>query len=181
MLDCYFADALTWSLEGCELFSMETSADPVQTCEKRRSQAEKVGRLKYIIQLEKDQNKRLDRIECVLRTLEKGLREFLKYEQPYLEQVACKDEIDSTIIEELIGAGSEGMLPKDIAARLTKYKISRWHVSRRLERMNKCLKKEVGQNVAERHGWKWAATSFINENWSADKEEIHQKQNKSYP
>jgi hypothetical protein len=151
---------------------METSADPVQTREKRRSQEEKVGRLKYIIQIEKEQNKRLDRMECVLRILEKGLKDFLKFEQSYLEQVACKDEVDYAIVEELIGAGSEGILPKDIAARLTKYKISRWHVSRRLERMNKRLKKEVGQNIAERHGWKWATTSFMNENWSATKEDF---------
>ena len=45
----------------------------VQTCEKRRSQSEKVGRLKYIIQLEKEQNKRLDRVECVLRILRRVL------------------------------------------------------------------------------------------------------------
>lgn len=154
---------------------METSAKPVQTPEKRRSQAEKVGRLKYIIQLEKEQNKRLDRMECVLRILEKGLRDFLKFEQPYLEQVACHDEVDSAIIEELIGAGSEGILPKDIAARLTKYKISRWHVSRRLGRMNKRLRKEVGQNIAERHGWKWTATSFVNDNWSSAEEDLHEE------
>lgn len=76
------------------------------------------------------------------------------------------------IVDELLGAGSEGMLPKDIAARLARYKVSRWHVSRRLIRMNKRLKKEIDQNVAERHGWKWATTSFINENWDASKEEI---------
>lgn len=146
---------------------METSAEPVQTNEKRRSQSEKVGRLKYIIRLEKEHDRRLDRIECILRTLEKGLRDFLKFEQPYLQQVICRDEVDAAIINELLNVGSEGILPKDIAARLSKYKVGRWHVSRRLERMNKRLKKEVGQNVAERHGWKWAATSFINENWSS--------------
>jgi len=158
---------------------MEISAESVQTPKKKRSQSEKVGRLKYIIQLEDEQNDRLDRIERVLRILAKGLGCFLKFEQPYLEQVICRDEVDSAIVEELLGAGSEGMLPKDIAARLVSYKVTRWHVSRRLVRMNKRLKEEIDQNVAEKHGWKWAATSFMNENWSANKEEIHQ--NKSYP
>lgn len=102
MIDCCFADVLTWSREGCELFSMETSADPVQTCEKKCSQAEKVGRLKYIIQLEKEQNKRLDRMKCVLRILEKGLRDFLKFEQPYLQQVICRDEVDLAIVDVLV-------------------------------------------------------------------------------
>lgn len=42
----------------------------------------------------------------------------------------------------------------------------------RIVRMNKRLKKEIDQNVAERHGWKWAATSFMNENWSCEREEL---------
>jgi hypothetical protein len=104
--------------------------------------------------------------------LKKGLGCFLKFEQPYLQQVTCRDEVDLAIVDELLGAGSEGMLPKEIAARLASYKVTRWHVSRRLVRMNKRLKKEIDQNVAERHGWKWAATSFMNENWDAAKEEI---------
>jgi hypothetical protein len=64
------------------------------------------------------------------------------------------------------------MLPKDIAARLAKHKVSRWHVSRRMVRMNNRLKEEIGRNVAEKHGWKWAVTSFINENWNATRGEI---------
>jgi hypothetical protein len=151
---------------------MEVPAEDIQTLKKKRSQEEKVGRLKYIIQLEKEQNSRLNRIECVLRILEKGLGCFLKFEQPYLQQIICRDEVDLALVDELLGAGSEGMLPKDIATRLAKYKVNRWHVSRRLLRMNKRLKKEIDHNVAERHGWKWVATAFVNENWRSTKEEI---------
>jgi len=104
--------------------------------------------------------------------LEKGLCDFLKFEQPYLQQVICRDEIDLAIIDILLGAGSEGMLPKDIAARLASYKVSRWHVSRRLVRMNNRLKEEIGRNVAEKRGWKWAVTSFMNENWRSTQEEV---------
>lgn len=151
---------------------MEVAAEAVQTGKRKRSQSEKVGRLKYIIQLENEQNDRLERIERILRILEKGLTDFLKFEQPYLQQVICRDEVDQAIIDVLLGTGSEGMLPKDIAARLVKYGVGRWHVSRRLVRMNNRLKEEIGRNVAEKHGWKWAATSFMNENWDASKEEI---------
>jgi len=152
---------------------MEVAAEPVQTPKKKRSQSEKVGRLKYIIQLEDEQNDRLERIERVLRILVNGLGCFLKFEQPYLEQVICRDDVDLAIVDELLGAGSEGMLPKDIASRLAEYKVTRWHVSRRIVRMNKRLRKEIEQNVAEKHGWKWATTSFINENWDASKEEFN--------
>ena len=64
----------------------------------------------------------------------------------------CRDDVDLAIVDVLLGAGSEGMLPKDVAARLAEYKVCRWHVSRRLARMNKRLKKEIDQNVAERYG-----------------------------
>lgn len=80
--------------------------------------------------------------------------------------MTCRDEVDLAIIDVLLSAGSEGMLPKDIAARLAKYQVSRWHVSRRIVRMNNRLKREIDQNVAKRHGWKWAASS-MNENRSA--------------
>lgn len=93
----------------------------------------------------------------------------------------CRDDVDLAIVDVLLGAGSEGMLPKGIAARLAKHKVSRWHVSRRLVRMNKRLKKEIDQNVAEKHGWKWAATSFINENWDASREEMHAEKFQTYP
>jgi hypothetical protein len=151
---------------------MEVAAEAVQTGKKKRSQSEKVGHLKYIIQLENEQNSRLDRIECILRILEKGLGCFLKFEQSYLQEVICRDEVDVAIVDVLLGAGSEGMLPKDIAARLAEYKVSRWHVSRRLVRMNKRLKKEIDQNVAEKNGWKWATTIFMNENWGVTRQEI---------
>lgn len=89
-----------------------------------------------------------------------------------IEALECNTAHTTSIIDVLLGAGSEGMLPKDIAARLAKYEVSRWHVSRRLVRMNKRLKKEIDQNLAEKHGWKWATTSFINENWGATKEDL---------
>ena len=38
--------------------------------------------------------------------------------------------------------------------------------------MNKRLTNEIDQNVAERHGWKWAATSSMNENWNATRKDI---------
>jgi hypothetical protein len=41
--------------------------------------------------------------------------------------------------------------------------------------MNKRLKKEIYQNVAEQHGWKWSLTSFMNENWGATREEMRRE------
>jgi hypothetical protein len=41
--------------------------------------------------------------------------------------------------------------------------------------MNNRLKEEIGRNVAEKRGWKWAATIFMNENWGSTKEELLEK------
>ena len=43
------------------------------------------------------------------------------------------------------------------------------------------LAEEVGKNIAERHGWKWAATSFMNENWSSTQEELERCEHKGIP
>jgi len=81
VLECRKLKLLTLLLEWSEHFVMEVAAEPVQTPKKKRSQSEKVGRLKYIIQLEDEQNKRLEKIERILRILAKGLGCFLKFEQ----------------------------------------------------------------------------------------------------
>ena len=57
------------------------------------------------------------------------------------------------------------MLPKDLAARLSAYKVRRHQVSRRILRMNRKLEKEIGERLVEKRGWHWALTSFGNEIW----------------
>jgi len=88
------------------------------------------------------------------RTIFAGLKGFFNFEKPFIEKICCRDEVDCLILEALYEAGRGGMLPKNVAARLSAYKITRHHVSRRLKRMNKRLMKEVGQQVAEKRGGK---------------------------
>jgi hypothetical protein len=65
----------------------------------------------------------------------------------------------------LFEAGSPGLLPKDLAVRLTRFKITRHQISRRILRMNKKLKREFGEIAAEKRGWNWALTYFVFEAW----------------
>ena len=60
----------------------------------------------------------------------------------------------------LFEAGSTGLLPKDLAVKLEKFKVTRHQISRRILRMNKRLEKEFGEHIAEKRGWHWALTSF---------------------
>jgi hypothetical protein len=62
-------------------------------------------------------------------------------------------------------AGSSGLLPKDLQARLEEFGVSRHQISRRILKMNKHLEKEFGEHLAEKRGWHWALTSFGVEVW----------------
>ncbi|MEO0249725.1 MAG: hypothetical protein ABIN58_09385, partial [candidate division WOR-3 bacterium] len=53
----------------------------------------------------------------------------------------------------------------DLQTRLECFKVTRHQISRRILRMNKRLKKEFGEQVAEKRGWHWALTSFAVDVW----------------
>ncbi len=65
----------------------------------------------------------------------------------------------------LFEAGGLGLLPKDLAFKLERFKVARHQVTRRIRRMNKRLEKEFGEHIAEQRGWHWALTSFAVEAW----------------
>jgi len=57
---------------------------------------------------------------------------------------------------------------KDLAARLSTYKVRRHQVSRRILRMNRKLGKEIGERLVEKRGWHWASTGFAMEVWGEE-------------
>ena len=132
---------------------------------RRRSRAEKVGRLKYIIELLKRLEREIGEIDVRTRTLTAGLREWMSFQPSYIQKVACEDEVDVEIITCLMQKGVGGLLPSTIAAELGEYGLKRWDVTRRIQRMNKKLMKELGQKVAEKRGHQWAPTSFLMDVW----------------
>jgi hypothetical protein len=71
----------------------------------------------------------------------------------------------------LYEAGSPGLLPKDAATKLERYKINRHHVRRRFLRMNKRLQKKIKKSVVEQRGWHWALTGLAIEAYGATEED----------
>jgi len=49
-----------------------------------------------------------------------------------VEDVACRDDVDRDMLEELHFAGPCGILPKDVADRLEEYGLTPWNVTRRI-------------------------------------------------
>lgn len=150
---------------------METSEKPVQNTKKKRSQSDKVGRLKYNQQLLKQTLAEIEDVKLMLRTIFAGLKSSFNFEQSLIERFACDDEVDREILRLLFEAGSPGLLPRDLAIKLASYKITRHRISRRILRMNKCLEKEFGEHIAEKRGWHWALTSFVTAAWGQTEED----------
>jgi hypothetical protein len=90
-----------------------------------------------------------------------GLREWMSFKPSYIQKITCQDEVDVEIIERLTQADEGGFLPSAIASDLSRYGLRRWDVTRRIQRMNKKLKKELGKPVAEKRGHRWALSSFM--------------------
>jgi hypothetical protein len=153
-----------WSVH----FDMEANDEHVQNtafsaqkeAKKKRSQADKVGKLKYLLAKDKKLDRDIAEIKLLLRVIFAGLKDSLYFEKSLIEEAACKDDVDKAILQLLFEAGSPGMLPKDLAAKLTEFKVARHQVTRRIVRMNKRLANELDSAVVERRGWCWAMTSF---------------------
>ena len=104
----------TWSVH----FDMEEAEKPVQNPKKKRSQSDKIGRLKYNQQLLKQTLAEVEEVKLMLRTIFAGLKGSFNFEQSLIERVACVDEVDREILQALFEVGSSGLLPQDLAANL---------------------------------------------------------------
>jgi hypothetical protein len=110
-------------------------------CSKGRSQSEKVGRIKYNQQLLKRALSEIEEVKLMQRTIIAGLKGMFHFEKPMIQKIACVDEVDILILEHLYESGSAGLLPKDLAEKLSQFKVKRHQVTRRIVRMNKRLEK----------------------------------------
>ncbi len=159
---------------------MEAIKEPVQNTavsaqkapKKKRSQADKVGKLKYLLAKDKKLDRDVAEIKLLLKVIFAGLQDSLHFEKSLIEEAACQDEVDKAILQLLFEAGAPGLLPKDIAAKLVEYKVARHQVTRRIVRINKRLAKELDSAVVERRGWCWAMTSFGVDAYKASEKDL---------
>ncbi len=167
----------SWSVR----FDMDSADEAVQNKEKpavrRRSQSERVGRLKYMLEVLKRIELRLGSFDRRLNRIEQCWASSMSFDRAYVEEAVCRDEVDLEILGLLFEAGSLGMLPRDMALRLERFKTRRFQVSRRIVRMNKRLTGKIDRCVAEQRGWHWAMTSFCYESWGKSEREVEEEVN----
>jgi hypothetical protein len=159
----------SWSVHS----DMEKAEKPAQNPKKKRSQSDKIGRLKYNQQLLKQTLTEIEEVKLMLRTIFAGLKDSFNFERPLIERIVCVDEVDQGILQLLFETGSSGLLPKDMKATLERFRVTRHQVSRRILRMNKRLEKEFGEQIAEKRGWHWAMIRFAFESLGKSEKELN--------
>jgi hypothetical protein len=139
---------------------------------KRRSEEEKYGKYKWVRILIRRNMKDIVEIKRMLRGLSRGLSSLMDFDSEYLLGMVCQDSRDQAILDMLRAAGAEGLLPRDIHARVAKFGLKYHHITRRIKRMNKRMQNEIGERVADKVGRNWALSDFMFHNWTTKKNEI---------
>jgi hypothetical protein len=156
----------------------ETIQKPEKKAKKYRPPWEKEGTYKYLQKTLRRIEDKLDDVRRTQRYEIKGLdlAGYLVFDQGYIHEVVCTNEIDVLVLEELYGAGEDGKLPRDIALAVNRLMHTRrfqpWHIRYVLRRMNRKLEQQIGQKIAEKRGMRWALTRFGRKAWGRSKEEV---------
>jgi hypothetical protein len=115
----------TWSVHS----DMEESQKPVQNQKKEAQPKRKDRPFEIHQQLLKQTLAELEEVKLMLRTIFAGLKSSFNFEQPLIERIVGNDELDPEILRLLFEAGSAGLLPKEMAAKLERFKVQRFQVS----------------------------------------------------
>ena len=146
---------------------------------KGRSQAEKMGKFRYMY-------RRIERVEAEVRRLRveviSHLEVVLNKLDPLLDQVSsdfvvdvvCEDEADVFLVDYMRSKGDGGITPSEASAavELKRFRFKPYHVTRRVQRMNERLRKKLGKNFAESYMRRWVLTSFVERSFGLSKEEV---------
>ena len=151
---------------------MTDAAETIETPRKKRKIWMKKGSYKYLLQLLHGIRREIRELRRTQRYMILGLEHTFLFDEDYIRSVACKDEVDEAILDELYIAGPVGKLPRDIALELSDYKLNPWNVTQRIRRMNKRLDRHIAKHVAEKRGLKWTLTNWAYSNWGATQEEV---------
>ena len=135
-----------------------------QNPRKKRSESEKVGRLKYIQELLIRLNGKMDSLDRRVSRIEKYRKRDLEFVRSDIEEV-CTDEVDREIVRLVFEAGNLGLYPRVIAQRLESFKVTRFQVGRRIQRMNRAFRERLDESLFELRGWRWALSSFAVGAW----------------
>ena len=148
------------------------TAKAASNVKRRRSPEEKYGKYKWIRMLVRRNSEEIREMKRMLTGLSRGLSHLMDFDSEYLVNMVCRDSRDRAILDVLRAAGSTGLSPKKIHAKVRRYGLKYHHITRRIKRMNKRMHDEIGERVADKVGRNWALSRFMVHNWNAKTNEI---------
>jgi len=145
----------------------------------KRSPWDKEGKFRYL-------NRKLDavrretrqgfrHVEKQLRIILNSLAPFLEIDSDYVVSVVCQDEGDRALLDYLRSKGSVGITPTEACAaeELERFRFKPFHITRRIQRMNKRLEEDIGKPVAASYNRRWVLTHFAQRAFNTTKKEIN--------
>lgn len=157
----------------------ESGENGVMKGQKGRSQMDKVGKFRYlnskVDRLTEEMRKLRGEQEARFRVLFNALRPlFAEVDSDFIVNVVCEDEADVALLDYLRSKGDSGITPSEasVAVELRKFRFKPYHVTRRVQRMNRRLRRELGKPVAESIMRRWVLTSFVGRSFGSSKEEV---------
>lgn len=148
---------------------------------KKRSAWEKEGRFKYLnrkLQLIREEVRQgFKRVDSRMRVLTNTLAPFMEVDEQYIMSIICQDEADEALLAYLESKGDQGITPTEACRtpELRRYRFKPYHITRRIQRMNKRLKTELGKPVSESYSRRWVLTSFVQRSLTSPKEELEKE------
>ena len=151
--------------------------------QKVRSQASREGKFRHL-------NRKFDRLFDEFRLFRKSHDSnwslmFRKLD-PFLDQVpsdfivkaVCEDEADVALLDYMRSKGDGGITPSEAsaAAELRRFRFKPYHVTRRVQRMNRRLREKMGKPFAESVMRRWVLTSFVERSFGLGKQELEEEQ-----
>lgn len=132
----------------------------------KRSLWEKEGKFRYLNRkldaIQRETRQGFRHVEKHLRIVLNCLAPFLEIDSDYLVSVTCQDEGDRALLDYLRSKGSIGITPTEACAakELLRFRFKPFHITRRIQRMNRRFEEDIGKPVAASYNRRWVITRF---------------------
>jgi len=140
---------------------------------KKRSQADKVGKFRCLNSKVAGLKADVRELKKMVRMVTNSLSPFMDVDRESLERIVCKDEVDLALLDLLRAKGGLGTTPNEAIREdeLKRYRLKPFHITRRIQRMNRRLKEALDRDLAVSVDRRWKLSLFARKMLADDVEE----------
>jgi len=110
----------------------------------------------------------------LLRVTVNSLEPFIELDKDELKRVICKDEVDEMLLEHLRERETKGTTPSEAinCKLLMYYRLKPYQVTRKIQAMNKRLRKWLDKDAAVSVHRRWMLSSFVRKRLDESSKEL---------